>query len=156
MVWANLMHRGDSLVQSTVKHPFTAEDILYVGLQPFTQEEVPRMKELGIAYTIQGAELLSNDVIGQWITAHGFTALAVHWDLDVLHPDSFHSLYFNEPGVPRFTGSSHGIYSLEQITSMLRSVQDMADIVGFTVAEYLPWDAIQLRQSLGLLSIFSE
>ncbi|MBD8976200.1 hypothetical protein [Veillonella magna] len=65
MVWANLMHRGDSLVQSTVKHPFTAEDILYVGLQPLTQEEVPRMKELGIAYTIQGAELLSNDVIGQ-------------------------------------------------------------------------------------------
>lgn len=149
MVWANLMHCGDAVVQSTVEHPFTAEDILYVGLQPLTQEEVPRMKKLGITYIVQAPELLSNDTIQQWITAHGFTALVVHWDLDVLHPDSFHSLYFNEPGVPRFTGSSHGIYSLEQITSTLRSVQDMADIVGFIVAEYLPWDAIRLRQSLG-------
>ncbi|WP_302226012.1 hypothetical protein [Veillonella magna] len=156
MVWANLMHRGDPVVQTTVAHPFTAEDIVYIGLQPLTKEEVPRMTELGIAYTIQGAELLSNDVIQQWITAHGFTALAVHWDLDVLHPDSFHSLYFNEPGVPRFTGSSHGMYSLEQVTDTLRAIQDMANIVGVTIAKYLPWDAIRLRQSLGQLSIFSE
>ncbi len=156
MVWANLMHRGDAIVQSTVEHPFTAEDVLYVGLQPLTAEEVPRMKELGMAYTIQPSELLSPAAIQGWIETHGFTKLAVHWDLDVLHPDWFHSLYFNEPGVPRFTGSSHGMYSVEQITTILQALQGMADIVGFTVAEYLPWDAIRLRRALSMLSIFKD
>lgn len=154
MVLANLMQKGDPAHNKLVTHPFAPKDILYLGLQPLTPEEVPQMEKLGLSYTIQEKGMLDNKEIRSWIENNNFKKLAVHWDLDVLDPSDYHSLYFNEPEVPMFVGSSCGREKFRAVAEKMLALQEMADIVGFTVAEYLPWDAIRLRRALGQLKIF--
>lgn len=154
MVLANLMQKGDPAHNKLVNNPFAPKDILYLGLQPLTPEEVPQMEKLGLSYTVQEKGMLDNKEIRSWIENNNFKKLAVHWDLDVLDPSDYHSLYFNEPEVPMFAGSSCGREKFRAVAEKMLALQEMADIVGFTVAEYLPWDAIRLRRALGQLKIF--
>ena len=53
-----------------------------------------------------------------------------------------------------FDGASCGREKFIAVVEKLLVLQEMADIVGFTVAEYLPWDAIRLRKALNQLKIF--
>ncbi|MBE6084961.1 MAG: arginase family protein [Selenomonas ruminantium] len=154
MVLANLMQKGDPVHNKLVAHPFASKDILYVGLQPLTAEEEKQMEKHGLSYTIQENGMLGNKEIKEWIANNNFKKLAVHWDLDVLAPTDYHSLYFNEPEVPMFDGASCGREKFIAVVEKLLVLQEMADIVGFTVAEYLPWDAIRLRKALNQLKIF--
>lgn len=156
MVVANLLKQGDTEVQQTVANPFHPKDVLYVGLQPLLPAEIERLNELGVTFEVQTKSLLSNERIQQWLLGGGYTKVAIHWDLDVLNPNTFHSLYFNEPGVPMFAGSSCGRFELEDIMGSLKAIQGMVDIVGFTIAEYLPWDAIRLHNALAELKLFRE
>ncbi|MBP6889952.1 MAG: arginase family protein [Veillonella sp.] len=156
MVLANLLKQGDADVQQTVDHPFQPKDVLYVGLQPLLDSEVDRLGELGVNYEVQTEALLSSDRIQQWVKEGGYTKVAIHWDLDVLNPKTFHSLYFNEPGIPMYDGASCGRFELEDVTASLKAIQGMADVVGFTVAEYLPWDAIRLHNALAELKLFQD
>jgi hypothetical protein len=66
-----------------------------MGLQPLTADEVPQMEKLGLRYTIQQKSMLDREEIRQWIEEGGYTKIALHWDLDVLDPTEYHSLYFN-------------------------------------------------------------
>lgn len=154
MVLANLMGKGDPALNDLTEHPFSPQDILYIGLQPLTAEEVPQMEKLGLSYAIQGEKMLSNKEIAAWLSNHGYTKIAVHWDLDVVDPTDYHSLYFNEPGVPMFAGASCGRMKFAAVAEKMIALQEMADVVGFTVAEYLPWDAIRLKKALAALKIF--
>lgn len=47
-----------------------------------------------------------------------------------------------------------GQLSLDQVVRILSDLEDVTDLVGLTIAEHLPWDAIQLRNSLSQLAIF--
>ena len=154
MVLANLLQQGDPALHCLTDHPFQPQDILYMGLQPLTEEEVPQMEKLGLSYVIQKESMLSREDILAWMQKGGYTKIALHWDLDVISPTDYHSLYFNEPDVPMFAGSSCGHFKFVEIVNKLLEIQDMADIVGFTIAEYLPWDAIRLRKALSQMSIF--
>lgn len=155
MVLANLLHKGDEAFHATVEYSFQPKDILYMGLQPLTADEVPQMEKLGLRYTIQQKSMLDREEIRQWIEEGGYTKIALHWDLDVLDPTEYHSLYFNEPDVPMFTGASCGRFKFREVADKIMEIQEMADIVGLTVAEYLPWDAIRLRKTLARLKIFN-
>ena len=156
MVLANLLRKGDPSHNRLVEHPFKPQDILYVGLQPLTTDEVPQMDKLGIAYAIQQEAMLSQAAIRNWLQQSGYTKIALHWDLDVIDPTDYHSLYFNEPEVPMFAGSSCGHFKFTEVAKKILEVQELADIVGFTIAEYLPWDAIRLRKALSDVNIFKS
>lgn len=155
MVLANLLGDGDPALAALVEHPLCAQDVLHVGLQPLTPAEGPQLARLGFAHaTVQRDALLRADAIRAWLARGGYTKVYVHWDLDVVDPADFHSLYFNEPGVPMFAGAACGRFAFRDVADTIAAVDAMADIVGFAVAEYLPWDAIRLRNTLAGLKIF--
>jgi len=156
MVIGNLLGHGDPLLAKETSHPITPEQLLYIGLQPLTDAEYPEMDRLGINYEIQDKKMLSIEKIQQWIKEHAYTKIAIHWDIDVIDPTDFHSQYFAEPGVPMFDESSHGRALFQDVVNTLNVVQDMAEVVGFTLAEYLPWDAIRIQRAMAGLKIFSE
>lgn len=81
--------------------------------------------------------------------------LVVHFDLDVLSPEDFRSIYPAEPYLKSFDAAV-GEMTLEEITNLLLEVSKKAEIVGLTIAEHLPWDAFRLRNSLAILSLFKE
>lgn len=81
--------------------------------------------------------------------------LAVHWDLDVLSPTDFRCIYPAEPytDVTAFPAAV-GRMKLNSIGRLLNDVAVLADIVGLSITEHLPWDAFNMRKMLSDISIF--
>lgn len=46
--------------------------------------------------------------------------------------------------------------TLEQITRIMKDVSEQTEIVGFSIGEHLPWDAINLRKALESVEIFRD
>lgn len=153
MVLGNLLGAGDPALSQDVKYPFDPSSFLYVGIQEPNEAEVEVLEDLNLNYTVQDKGNLKMDDIQKWIDENGFTKIVVHVDLDVLDPALFRSLYFAEPGVTEFPSES-GKMTPEELLNILTGVFKENDVVGLTVAEYLPWDAINLKNMLSGLDIF--
>ena len=76
----------------------------------------------------------------------------MHLDIDVLDPRCFHSTYFANPELAG-DGSGGGRMTLQQLEFILKLVSDNTDIVGFTIAEYLPFDEERLSRMFGKLKL---
>lgn len=153
MVLGNLLGDGDKKLAQSVKAPLDPKSILYVGLQEILPYETKHLEELGINYKIQTEKILDIEEIQAWINENNFTKLAIHFDLDVLDPNDFHSLYFNEPNVKEYS-AARGKMSFEQVATLLQQLNAKNDIVGLSIAEYLPWDALRLHELFKSLAIF--
>lgn len=155
MVLGNLLGAGDPELSKSVEYPFDSDQFLYVGLQKPLDLEVKSLEELNLNYTVQDKSNLKSEDIQKWIKENGFTKIAVHFDLDVLDPNFFRSLYFSEPGVTEFPAES-GKMTLKELLNILKGVFKENDVVGFTIAEFLPWDSINLKNLLAELEIFEQ
>ncbi len=82
----------------------------------------------------------------------------MHFDLDVLDPAYFSPLSFNRPDAPEgtFAGIEQGQMRLEQVVRLLKDVSAAADMVGFAIAEHLPWDMLRPENGLAELSIMKS
>lgn len=157
MVLGNLIGAGAPDFAAMVQHPFARTDVLYVGLKADhleTWEEVYMAQE-PIAY-VEPSQLKSgSEPVLHWIRENGFEQVIVHWDLDVLSPEKFHSLLCAEPDIPPVeyaVGDMH----LPEIIRLIRDVGEEAEIVGLGITEFLPWDCINLRKGLASLPIFND
>ena len=97
----------------------------------------------------------NSDKILKWIEKNKIKYLAVHWDLDVLSPYDFRSIYPGEPytDVKNFQWAV-GQMKLTEVARVLNDVSKKAEIVGLTIAEHMAWDAINLRKTLSEIPIF--
>lgn len=154
MVVANLLGEGDTHLSELVKTPLKTNQFLYVGLQELLDFEKENLKRLNFEYKVQGKNILDYEEIQQWINQNEFTKIAIHFDIDVLDPKEFRSTYFSEPNVEEFPAAS-GQMSLSQLNDILTGISKNNEIVGFTVAEYMPWDEMNLRNVLKDLNIFN-
>jgi arginase len=84
--------------------------------------------------------------------------VAVHLDLDVLDPTYFRSLYFTNPEAESgaFEGVPQGRMRMKEVVRLLKDVEKVAGVVGITIAEHLPWDALALKNMLKELPLLGE
>lgn len=155
MVLGNLLGSGDPELAKTVESPFASHQFLYVGIQKPLDYEVKILEDLKLNYIVQDKQNLKLEDIRHWIKDNGFNKIAIHLDLDVLDPNLFRSLYFSEPGVTEFPSES-GKMTLKELWNILKGLFKENDVVGLTIAEYLPWDAINLKNILSESDIFSQ
>lgn len=155
MVLGNLLGAGDKALSKSVESPFSADQFLYVGLQEPLDFEVQLLETLNLKYTVQEKQSLRFEEIQQWINENDFKKIAIHLDLDVLDPNLFRSLYFSEPGVTEYPSES-GKMSLVELLHILKGLFKENDVVGLTIAEFLPWDTINLKNILSELDIFEN
>ncbi|WP_392562957.1 arginase family protein [Orbus sturtevantii] len=156
MVLANLLHDGDRELSSLVSHPFKASQILYLGLQEPTQQEKQILAKLKINYQDSRKEKITLTQITDWIAVNNFKKIAIHLDLDVLDPKVFYSLYFNDPNLKSIPDNAAvGKMGLEELMNYLVTIFKATDVVGFSIAEYLPWDAYYLKNVFQRLDIFN-
>lgn len=153
MVLGNLLGAGDPELSKIVEFPFESNQFLYVGIQKPLDSEGKLLDELKLDYIVQDKQNLKFEEIQQWIKKRGFNKIAIHLDLDVLEPNLFRSLYFSEPGVTEFP-SEAGKMTLNELVNILKGIFKENDVVGLTIAEFLPWDAINLKNMLSELDIF--
>lgn len=155
MVLGNLLGEGDRDFASHVKVPLKPELVMYGGLQETTEQEKEIINRLNIRRA--GAHDLSTSSapVIEWLQKNEIKQLAIHLDLDVLNPTLFRSLLFANPdpnAVP--IDAPSGDMSLQQLSRLIQDVEKHTEIVGLGVAEYFPWDAMNLRDFLETLPIF--
>lgn len=154
MVLGNLLGKGDPQLAKLVKHPLAPESILYVGLQELTPDEKDIMPSLGINYQIEKNDQVDVNKIEKWVEKNGFEKIAIHFDLDVLDPNLFFDQFFNKPGVSDY-GVSNGDLNPDKAISLLSTLENDTEVVGLTIAEYLPWSALKLRELMEKSQIFN-
>ena len=154
MVLGSLMGFGDSSLSDLMKNrKFKAEEILYVGLQGLHDYQEAFLKERNVDFKIQTDGFVSDSEIQAFM--NHFDHILVHLDIDVLDATLFHSTYFANKALVG-DGSGSGKMTMEELATVLKCITDHSDIVGLTIAEYLPFDAHRLHNMFSEIKIFTD
>ena len=154
MVLGSLMGHGAAQLSSQMKDPvFKPDEILYVGLQPLHDYQEVFLKNMGVDYKVQNKSFLSDEEIMAFMRR--FDHILVHFDIDVLDEHLFHSTYFANPELVG-DGSSGGKMTMEKLSEVLHLITENSNVVGFTVAEYLPFDEQRLNKMFSGINIFKD
>lgn len=154
MVLGSLMGHGAAQLSRQMKNQkFKPEEILYVGLQEVHYYQERFLKDAGVDYMVQDQAFLSDDAISAFIKR--FDHILVHFDIDVLDEHSFHSTYFANPALTG-DGSGGGKMTMEKLSNVLGLITDNSDVVGFTIAEYLPFDEHRLHKMFTQIPLFTQ
>ena len=154
MVLGSLMGHGTAQLSSQMKNPvFKPDEILYVGLQPLHDYQEVFLKNMGVDYKVQNKSFLSDEEIMAFMRR--FDHILVHFDIDVLDEHLFHSTYFANPELVG-DGSSGGKMTMEKLSEVLHLITENSNVVGFTVAEYLPFDEQRLNKMFSGINIFKD
>jgi arginase len=166
MVLGNLMGKGDAEFASRVKCPVKAENIMYAGLYDMLPCEREFVEKHKIRMASPCELALSSSSVIEWFLSTKTHYLAIHLDLDVIDPVQFRSLYFTNPKAsPNEYGTTpQGRMKIEHVIRLLNDINNTfiendkptKRIVGLTVAEYLPWDVVTLRDMLKQLPLIGE
>lgn len=154
MVLGALMGFGEpELSNLMVNGKFEPDELLYVGLQDMHGFQEKLLKDHKVNFKIQTSDFLSNDEIRQF--ARRFDHILIHLDIDVLDENLFHSTYFANKDLVG-DGSGGGRMTIEKLSEILQCITEDSDIVGFTIAEYLPFDEHKLHKMLEEIKLFRE
>lgn len=154
MVLGSLLGHGDRALSELMKNrKFRADEILYVGLQGLHDYQERFLRELKVDYRVQTDRFLSDEEIKRFLRR--FDHILVHLDIDVLDARLFHSTYFANRDLVG-DGSGGGRMTMEELSGLLHCIAENADVVGFTLAEYLPFDEHRLHNLLAGLPLFQE
>lgn len=154
MVLGTLLGGGAEPLRRQMKNPFFRPDqLLYVGLQPIHDYQAKFLGDLGVDYKIQDKQFLSDDEIRSFMGR--FDHILVHFDIDVLDEHLFHSTYFGNPELTG-DGSGGGKMNTDKLSQVLGLITNESDVVGFTIAEYLPFDEERLHKMFGSMKLFTE
>lgn len=149
---------GDPALTSAVSTPIDPRRVMVAGLHGESAYEAEFIATKGLR-TCSPEELrASPETIENWIAEEGIEVLAIHLDLDVLNPARFRSVLFANPDVPdeAFDGVAQGKLDLAEVVDLIAGAVERARPVGLTIAEHLPWDALNLKAALAKLPLLSH
>ncbi len=129
---------GDEGIMRMLPGKVAAQNALIVGLRSWDAGMKQRQKELGIKGLSPADVAEDSNAILDWLKSTGVSKVLVHFDLDVLDPAEIIAGVGVEP---------NGMKMAEAI----RVINDIAahyDLVGLTVAEFMPRIAIRMKRML--------
>lgn len=154
MVLGDLLGGGDPLMAKEVRHPLKPSQVLLVGMEGFdSPKEVENIKAFGLRVLPPEDVAANSDAVLAWVRENGVENLAVHLDLDVLDPATFFSQLTNDPDATEKYPTVRGKLHVAQVTRLLRDVSAHTNVVGLTIAEFFPWDALRLQKMMDQLEI---
>ena len=157
MVLGNLLGDGVPNIAKIVKNKFKYEQVMYGGLikGKLLPHEVKYIEEKKIKFAVPEELKENSDKIINWIKENGFKQTLIHLDLDVLSPQFFRSLLCNEPHLPT-PDYAIGTMELKDIVRIIVDISKQTKLVGFSIAEYMPWDIINMRKEFSKVDIFQD
>lgn len=156
MVVADLLQVSDSIFAQQIQNPLQSQQVFFAGLQTAELRPMDQLvKHLGMAYAMP-EQFINGQPIQDWLISNNIQHVAVHFDLDVLDPDDFRSILPARPHLDRNQfGAAVGSMALDQVISLLTTIGSQTDLVGLSISEHMPWDALNLHQGLSQLPIFN-
>ncbi len=154
MVLGSLLGYGDAALSGLMRYPkFRPDEVLYVGLQGLHDYQKKFLDDLNVDYKIQTKEFVTDQEIRAF--AKKFRHILVYFDVDVLDEKFFHSTYFANPELVG-DGSGGGKMTTGKLSEVFQTIQDCSDIVGLTIAEYLPFDEYRLHKMFSEIRIITD
>ena len=156
MVLGNLLGLNPGSQITQVKHPLKKSHVIMAGLIEERLRHMDRAcRELNLRIASPESLKRNSEPVLAWIKENGIRHVAIHWDLDVLSPVDFRSIYPAEPYTDAAAfPAAVGRMTLDQVGRLLRDVSAQAELVGLSITEHLPWDAIRMRNTLAGISLF--
>jgi len=154
MVLGSLLGYGAAQLTAKMKNEkFKPDELLYIGLQPIHNYQEKFLKETGVKFKIQDKEFVNDEEIKTFIKR--FDNILIHFDIDVLDEHFFHSTYFANPELVG-DGSKGGKMKIDKLNEILKLITENSNVVGFTIAEYLPFDEHKLHKMFSKIKLFTD
>lgn len=136
------MGLGDKKIVGQLPSKFSPKKILYVGLRNWERDEIKeRQKTYGIDFLSPADVAENNNKLDEWLKNCGASKVVVHLDLDVLDATKIYLAVGND---------ADGL-TLEQVGRVINGIAKDKQLVGLTIAEYMPRLAIKLQEMLKTL-----
>ncbi|MFZ2526865.1 MAG: arginase family protein [Rhodococcus sp. (in: high G+C Gram-positive bacteria)] len=136
MAVSTLLGHGDPDVVATLPATIPASRVALAGLHSWTDDDYPHVAEWGL--TSFGPDTLrdSSDALLAWLSGTGCSRVAIHLDVDVV--DSNEEIF----GL----GMEPDGLTTEQVRRLITDVARSAEVVGFTIAEYIPRQVLAVER----------
>ena len=152
MVLGSLLGYGAAQLTREIKNSlFKPDEIFYIGLQPLHDYQEKYLDDMGVKYKVQDQTFVTSSEINDFIGR--FDHILIHFDIDVLDEHFFHSTYFANSELVG-DGAGGGKMTIERLSEVLRLITENTDVVGFTIAEYLPFDEHRLHKMFAEINLF--
>jgi arginase len=146
MAVAALTGHGDTDVLDLLPATVSPDRVALVGLHSWSDDDLPNVAEWGIQ-SFSPDELRENSrPLLDWLASTGCTRVAIHFDVDTIDSNEIVLGLGAEPG-----GLTSG-----EVRRIITDIDGTADIVGFTIAEFIPRQVMHLQQLLSGLPLISR
>ena len=144
-------HGAAQLTREIKNSLFKPDEIFYIGLQPLHDYQEKYLDDMGVKYKVQDKTFVTSSEINDFIGR--FDHILIHFEIDVLDEHFFHSTYFANSELVG-DGAGGGKMTIEKLSEVLRLITENTDVVGFTIAEYLPFDEHRLHKMFAEINLF--
>jgi arginase len=145
MAVATLTGQGDPDAQELLPATVSPDRVALVGVHSWAEDDFPNITEWGIRSFGPDELRESSRPLLDWLAATGCSRVAVHFDVDAVDSNEIVLGLGMEPD---------GLTSAE-VRRIVADVDGVADVVGFTLAEFIPRQVMHLRQILNGFPLIS-
>jgi arginase len=138
MAVAALIGHGDPQVQELLPATVTPERVALVGLHAWAEDDIANVAHWGISSFSPDDLRATTQPVLDWLAATGCSRVAIHFDVDTI--DS------NE--IVLGLGAEPGGLTTAQVRRIVDDLDAVAEVVGVTVAEFIPRQVMHLQQLL--------
>jgi arginase len=138
MAVSALVGRADPEIQALLPATVPAEHVALVGLHAWTDDDYPNIAEWGLTSFSPDDLRESSQGLMDWLATTGCTRAAIHFDVDTVDSNEIVLGLGAEPD---------GLTSA-QVQRVLDDVGRSVEIVGLTIAEFVPRQVMHLQQIL--------
>jgi arginase len=145
MAVAALTGHGDPDVQKLLPATVPPDRVALVGVHSWTDDDFPNIADWGIQPFTPDELRASTRPVLDWIKATGCSRVAIHFDVDTIDSNEIVLGLGAEPG---------GLTSTEA-RRIVADINRSVDVVGFTIAEFIPRHVMHLQQILNGFPLIS-
>lgn len=146
MAVALLTGHGDEEMLRQLPATIPSDRVALTGLHSWTEDVQPTIDQWGFT-TFSPEDLRENSQgLLDWIVSTGATKVAIHLDVDVIDSDE---TVFGLGAEPQ--GLTSG-----QVRRLIDDVGEATEVVGMTVAEYVPRQVMQIRRVLAGMPLIPD
>ena len=138
MAVSALTGHGDPEVQAVLPATVEPDRVALVGLHSWTDDDYPHLAEWGLQSFSPDELRESSTPLLDWLAGTGCSRVAVHFDVDTIDSNEIVLGLGAEP---------NGLTSA-QVRRIIADIDRAVDVVGFTIAGFIPRQVMHLQQIL--------
>jgi arginase len=138
MAVAALTGHGDPEVQALLPATVSPDRVVLVGLHAWAEDDIANVAHWGIRAFSPDDLRATTQPLEDWLAGTGCSRVAIHFDVDTIDSNE-HVLGL---------GAEPGGLTTAQVRRIFADIDAVTDVVGLTVAEFIPRQVMHLQQLL--------